>query len=324
MRSRLLKPFRAPALYVIMIAYYIGHFVSQANATSSLTLLTYNIHAGVPLGKSSGKYAATLQDLRNIADVITTSTADIVALQEVKCDWGCSKPETLQSLPADIPRVLACLTGHNFAFASTLDETPGFPGNTAYVEWGTCDQWTNNDAVHGEFGNAILSRKPMTAPAQNIALPKASTEEQRGCLRAEWNDANSGFGAVVVYATHLENTTATARTSQMKAILSRASLDTTTATVFILGDFNYFPQPEEEDLIALANASGFHDLAADYSRHHSAPPDFTFPSDKPDRRIDYILCSKPLPVDYAATLNTRASDHLPLVIRVGPLPPEHP
>jgi endonuclease/exonuclease/phosphatase family metal-dependent hydrolase len=321
MRSRLLKPFPSPALHAIMIACYIGNFASQANATNSLTLLTYNIHAGVPLGKSSGKYAATLQDLRNVADVITTSAADIVALQEVKCDWGCSKPETLQTLPADIPRVLACLTGHNFAFASTLDDTAGFPGNTAFLQWGTCSQWTNNNAVHGEFGNGILARKPMTAPAQSIALPKANAEEQRGCLRAEWSDAFSGFGAIVVYATHLENTTATARYSQMKAILSRASMDSTTATVFILGDLNYFPQPGEEDLIALVSGSGFHDLAADYARLHSAPADFTFPSDTPNRRIDYILCSKPLPVDYAATLCTQASDHLPLVVRVTPLPP---
>ena len=42
-------------------------------------------------------------------------------------------------------------------------------------------------------------------------------------------------------------------------------------------------------------------------------PGYTFPSDQPDRRIDYILHSEQFQVERAFTIDTQASDHLPVV-----------
>ena len=42
-------------------------------------------------------------------------------------------------------------------------------------------------------------------------------------------------------------------------------------------------------------------------------PGFTFPSDRPDRRIDYVLLSGPVRATSARVPDTTASDHRPVI-----------
>jgi len=54
--------------------------------STTLTLATYNIHSGIPFGHNALNYTVSPRDIHNIADVLTTAGADIIALQEVRND----------------------------------------------------------------------------------------------------------------------------------------------------------------------------------------------------------------------------------------------
>lgn len=289
---------------------------SPAFATQSLTLATYNIHGGVPNGFSSARYDVTPRDLRAIADVLTTSGATIVAMQEVRNEWQPARAAQHNIFAPDIPRFIAAACRMNYVFGSTVDDTPGFPGNTGYIEWGSADQWQTSGARHGEFGNAVFTSYDLpTHHATNIALPYQPAEEQRACLRLEV-PLSSATTPIIIYATHLHHASSAARERQMRAILASAQPEITTAAVFLLGDLNYSPAATEADLIAMAAQSGFVDLAGEFAREHNQPPVYTFPADKPDRRIDYIFASRKLPILDVHTIDTTASDHLALVATV--------
>jgi endonuclease/exonuclease/phosphatase family metal-dependent hydrolase len=288
--------------------------VCAAHATQTLTIGTYNIHGGVPNGFSSANYDVRPCDVRNIADVISSAGAEIVGLQEVKNEWQMRKGFERNILPPDIARTLAFCCKMNFVFGSTIRDVPGYPANTNYMEWGSAEHWSNN-GPHGEFGNAVLSRYPLAVLGENYPLPFMSGEEQRACLRVQYDVPQSAF-PLVVYATHLHHQGGAARERQMRAILDRAKTETSTATVFILGDLNSHPGPKEPDLMGMAAHDGFTDIAAQFASEQGASPLMTFPADKADRRIDYILSSRKLRVLDVRTPETTASDHLPLFATV--------
>jgi endonuclease/exonuclease/phosphatase family metal-dependent hydrolase/predicted NAD-dependent protein-ADP-ribosyltransferase YbiA (DUF1768 family) len=296
-------------LTVVLLA-----LLRTASATETLTIMSYNIHGGIPNGRSSSGQPVTPRDVQNLSDVVTTSGAAIVGMQEVRCEWLQRRAVALNVQPPDIARIMAGATKMQFCFGSTVDDTAGYPPNPGYLEWGTADQWTNNGARHGEFGNAVLTSLSVVGHAENIPLPTDPGQEQRACLRVELSTQSGS--PILVYATHLHHADPAAREKQFRALLQRAAADASTATVFVLGDLNSHPHPGEPDLIGLAAQSGFHDLATEFAKAHGQPPPMTFPADHSDRRIDYILCSRALPVLDVRTIDTTASDHLPLVTTV--------
>ncbi|MGI8908241.1 MAG: endonuclease/exonuclease/phosphatase family protein [Candidatus Sumerlaeaceae bacterium] len=294
----------------------VGCCCATACATQTLTLATYNIHSAVPNGSSLASYFITPKDVQNVADVVTSSSASIVALQEVRCEWQWRRAAQHDTFAPDLARRIAQYCAMNFAFGSTIDDVTSYPSNTAYIEWGSGDQWQNSGAIHGEFGNAVLSRHKLTAVPVNIPLPTDPGEEQRACLRVSFA-LDETSSPLVVYATHLHHRQPSARQKQMASILDHAKKEVTTATVFIMGDLNTSPGPDEPDLIAMAERAGFHDLAALHAAKQNRSPDNTIPAHQPKKRIDYILASRRLTVLDAHTIETTASDHLPLVLTVG-------
>lgn len=283
---------------------------APAFATRTLTLMTYNIHAAIPMGHNYQTYTSTYDDLLRIGELITSSGADLVALQEVHCELGLRTPKRQPTSALNQPRVLAALTGHRYVFGSTLDDAPSWPANTGYLEWGTADRWHNNGASHGEFGNALLSRLPFAVPPENIPLPRKGQQEQRGCLRIVLQDL-----AVVVYATHLHHQDPPIRRVQMNEILRHARQESSGTTVFILGDLNAGPGGSDSPVV-LAVRHGFFDLAAEGARARGEEPGNTFPADNPDGRIDYILCNRRLEVEAVKVIPSLLSDHRPVLVRV--------
>src|SRR5690606_10171468 len=171
------------------------------------------------------------------------TSADIVALQEVDCEYGLSFPGRRRTSLLNQARYLAASSGLNYyIFGSAQDDT-GYPtDNAGYVEWGHVDQWSNNGLPHGEVGNALLSRWPLAAPPENIPLPKDARQERRACIRAEFQvPAGDGrsTSTVVVFATHLQHNNGATRFKQMEAIVQRAAAEPDDRHVFILGDLNH-------------------------------------------------------------------------------------
>lgn len=297
---------------------------ARADATTSgiLTLTTYNIHSGIPDGFSNATYHPALSDLQNIADVLTTAGADIIALQEVRNLWSMSTPGKMEYSPLNMSLFLSHLMKMNYAFGSTLDSSKGRPGNRDYIEWGNSTQWASNGAPHGEYGNSLLTRLDIMPPTI-IKLPRGDAEalknmdEPRNAVRVQLLEQVPTLGSVVTYTTHFQHNNGKTREAQMKELLRVAKADATTATVFLMGDFNHHPHPGEPNLLALVKDAGFHDLAAEFAQQSATQPQPTIIHNESKRRIDYIFCSRPVTIKGVTVLDTPVSDHLPLTVTIS-------
>jgi endonuclease/exonuclease/phosphatase family metal-dependent hydrolase len=240
--------------------------------------MTFNIHAGH-------------SDLARTADVIRTSKADIVALQEVDVHWG------ERSRFEDQATALSKATGMDVRFGPIYrlpGEAPGEPMR--------------------EFGVAILSRLPITS-SHNHVITRLSTQggetpqPMPGFLQVT---VQSAAGAVDVFSTHLDfRPDPAVRRTQVGEMLEivRAAAH----PVVLMGDLNAPPEaPELRPLFeALDDAwQGRDDVGG------------TYPAAAPARRIDYVLVSPRLGVRRSQVIATNASDHLPVVadLEIPPMP----
>ncbi|NLS93362.1 MAG: endonuclease [Planctomycetaceae bacterium] len=133
------------------------------NKPLQLRVLSYNIHHGEGVDSKL--------DLPRIAEVVKSTKADLVALQEVDC--GVERSERV-----DQPRELARLTGMHVVFGNNIR----YQG--------------------GDYGNAVLSRFPI-ARHENHPLPALREGEQRGVIEVEL-DLPGSAGKLLFLATHFD------------------------------------------------------------------------------------------------------------------------
>ncbi|KAF1085374.1 hypothetical protein SPSYN_01510 [Sporotomaculum syntrophicum] len=142
------------------------------------------------------------------------------------------------------------------------------------------------------FGNAVLSRYPIVR-WHNYLLP--SKGEQRGLLRAEiqLNDLS-----VVFFNTHLG-------LDHQERLQQVAKIQDIVRSMFghqlLAGDLNANPDSKEIAILQTVLRSG--DLSG---------TKFTFPSNYPKYKIDYIFYSDHWRLIETKVYTSRASDHLPL------------
>lgn len=232
-------------------------------------VLSFNIHHGQGLDGNL--------DLQRIADVIATSEADIVGLQEVDNNWS-------RSDFVDQTKWLAKTLGMHAVFGSNLELEPEVPG----------------EGVR-QYGTAILTDRPILE-WDNTLLPLINGE-QRGLLRARV--AVRGV-PVQVYNTHLEHSSVEERSAQITAI--KEMIGTPKDSVVLTGDMNATPDaPEIADLV---------DGLIDTWEAGGAGEGHTYPVEDPSKRIDYVLSSDDVVTRTAAVIATEASDHLPVAADV--------
>jgi endonuclease/exonuclease/phosphatase family metal-dependent hydrolase len=244
-----------------------------AASTDEIRMLVYNIHAG--------KDAKGIDNLARVADIIRTTNADIALLQEV--DRG-----TTRSGQVDQPTVLSSLTGFRAAFGKTLD----YQG--------------------GDYGIAVLSRWPISSdtlfnlpvePAQERA---GGSREPRGALQVVVQAPGVPISAI---NTHIDASREDFYRKQEMATLLR--LATTSVSelhrlTLVGGDLNSEPGSAVIEMVA---ASPLRDAWTECGEGTG----FSYPADKPVKRIDYLL----LPSDWkcvsAKVIETEASDHRPVL-----------
>jgi endonuclease/exonuclease/phosphatase family metal-dependent hydrolase len=240
-----------------------------------VTVLLYNIHAG--------KDAAGSENLARIAELVRTTGADLVLLQEVDRN-------TQRSGPTDQPATLARLTGFSVAFGRTI----GFQG--------------------GDYGVALLSRWPIqrdTLVPLTVSAPPGRTvegREQRGVLAAVV--ATPG-GPLVVLDTHLDHTGEDVwRVQEIATVLRVArTAEEQGMPLLIGGDFNARPESAVHQQLRDA---GFRDAWEGCG----AGDEMTFPAGAPDRRIDYLYIAGDTRCVSAGVLPDQASDHRPVLFRL--------
>jgi len=237
---------------------------------STLTVMTFNIHHGAG---TDGRL-----DLDRIARVIRMADADIVGLQEVdRCFSARSNREDQVSLLAD-----------------KLD---------MYYVYGPAIR----TAQTGQYGNAVLSRYPVTY-SENVILPALRTGEDRAVLRA---DIRLGKGIISFFTTHLGLSAAERKWHQ---VIIQDLLLHVLNPVVLTGDFN----AAAGDLMTFA---GLKDVC--WREPYASL--VTFPAWNPQIgtpngtgvRIDHILISDPMKVREVSVVPGIASDHLPLIAELS-------
>jgi endonuclease/exonuclease/phosphatase family metal-dependent hydrolase len=248
---------------------------TRTDERTGLRVLTYNIHAG--------KDAAQQPNLTQVAEVIRSTGADIVLLQEVD-------RRTTRSGGEDHVAMLASLTGFHVAFGKSLD----YQG--------------------GEYGIALLSRYPLDSvrviPLQVKPLQERSggAYEPRVGLHAI---VRAPRGPVHVINTHLDPAAEpTYRHQEIIGLLAHVSRNVPRNAVIIFGgDLNARPDTPEISALGLA-------LSDAWSQCGVAGRGETFPSNQPDRRIDYIWL-RAASCTRASVVETNASDHRPLLVQLS-------
>jgi endonuclease/exonuclease/phosphatase family metal-dependent hydrolase len=161
----------------------------------------------------------------------------------------------------------------------------------------------------GRFGNVLLSRYPIMQWDNNYYRNIGT--EVRGVLRAT---VDSPIGKVTFYATHLDHRSrhVALRDKQVQELLA---LWANQPHAVILGDLN--ARPFDLELAALVQRGLIDVLAAtdqdDVHTYWNVHPLSGY-------RIDYIFVTPDFTVTRAWVPQTRASDHLPVMVELGAAP----
>jgi endonuclease/exonuclease/phosphatase family metal-dependent hydrolase len=153
----------------------------------------------------------------------------------------------------------------------------------------------------GQYGVAILSRFPIRATEHRL-YKNLREAERRGFIRAEVT-INSRL--VHFVTTHLDYQHDDGRLFEAQQML--ASLSDVKGPLIVVGDFNDTPAGDTFKLISSLFDDAWSVLPADEG--------FSYPADKPTKRIDYIFTRRTdeIKTKRAWLVNTLASDHVPVV-----------
>lgn len=152
----------------------------------------------------------------------------------------------------------------------------------------------------GPYGNALLSKYPIIS-AERILIPDPPVRDEdtyyetRCLLRAQLPVA----GGITVYVCHFGLARAEARNA-VETLISQ--LDGQNGPCVFMGDLNLTP---DSDILSPI-FSRLQDTAAAFTH-----PQLSFPSDQPDRKIDYIFASRDIKVLSAEIPEIIAADHRP-------------
>ena len=154
----------------------------------------------------------------------------------------------------------------------------------------------------GQYGVAILSRYPIKSTDHRL-YKNTREAERRGLIRAE---VDVGGRIMNFVTTHLDYQYDDGRLFEAQQLL--AALKDVTGPLIVVGDFNDVPAGGAYKLMR-----GQFDDA--WSDGQPADPGYSYPADKPAKRIDYILFRKGdrIRTKEVWIVNTLASDHVPVV-----------
>ena len=168
----------------------------------------------------------------------------------------------------------------------------------------------------GEYGEAVLSRLPFES-TESHKLPQMKNREPREALEVRVRvPAGAAAGETIVFvSTHWDHLDDDANRLQQGAYLGEWAAKQT-APVILAGDWN--DKPGSRALATLGG--GWLDTTP-------AAPQFTWPSDKPEIRLDYIF-ARPTNrwrlVSAEVVNEPMASDHRPVRVVLELVPASHP
>jgi endonuclease/exonuclease/phosphatase family metal-dependent hydrolase len=240
----------------------------------------------VPLRVLTYNIRAGNGELQRTAETIRRLAPDIAGLQEVDVNWS------ERSGFEDQARSLGESLGMQVRFApiymlaGTDPAKPARQYGVAVLSKYRIVRWRNDTLTR----LSTIVRDPKPAPAPGLL---EATIDVDGV-------------AVRVFNTHLDyRSDPRMRKQQVEEML--AHMGDAPGPTLVLGDLNATPEaPELQPLLQRLRDTW----------QSNADPGFTFPADKPSKRIDYVLTSNHFRVRSASVPVTEASDHRPVLVEL--------
>lgn len=249
----------------------------RAELPREIRVLTYNIHHGEG---TDGKF-----DLPRIAKVMLAVKPDIVAVQEVD-------QKTRRASGVDQPAELSRLTGMQVVYGRNID----FEG--------------------GGYGTAVLTKLPVksheSVKLKSFYAPTKENAEQRGVQVLELGEN----GELVFLCTHLDYRPPEDERMASAKTINELIKKHGNKPAIIAGDFNALPDSRPIHEFAKEWKIAGPIVRADGTAAKGAKPILTFPAEKPDRWIDYVMyrpANRWQVVEVRVLEEPVASDHSPLL-----------
>lgn len=154
----------------------------------------------------------------------------------------------------------------------------------------------------GQYGVAILSKSPILATDHRL-YKNTREAERRGFIRAE---VRVGGRLINFVTTHLDYQYEDGRVFETEQLLT--ALKDVPDPIIVVGDFNEVPRGEAYQLVRSYFIDGWVQSGG------LDGEGFTYPGDKPAKRIDYIFFrAKNIHAKRTWIVNALASDHRPVV-----------
>lgn len=239
------------------------------------------------LDMHAGKDSSGKPNLDAIASLVRTTGADLVLLQDL--DRGTTRSGRVDQLNA-----LGSAMRYSSAFAASPKNDDG-----------------------GETGNAALARGFIGFSA-TVPLSRESAEMQPG-VPLEPGVALIGLaslrtGQFAFVNAHLDPPADPSQAREFTHLKNvMIEQQTSGGALLVGGNFNATP---DSQAFAPFKAAGFRDAWAECGSGDG----FTYPSDNPARRIDYVFLTGALHCSAAAVVNSQISDHRPLLVTLKPSP----
>ncbi|WP_255954717.1 endonuclease/exonuclease/phosphatase family protein [Streptomyces odontomachi] len=274
---------RATALLAVLALAALGLVATPlatpagAVTATSLKVLDWNVQGG--------QGTDGVIDFDRIISVIKQENPDVITLQELHDNSNIGGDNQWQLL---------------------LDAFPGY-----YAHYARSD----DNAYGGSAGNLIVSKYPILEKLTYLLpqYPADTTAVRRSLGGAR---INVGGTDVRIYTTHLSpglGTEATERRNrQAQAVIDKMPADLMATPMLLTGDFNVRPDDEIRPWFA---AAGWLDAWTQVNAN-TGPDSQTHPGDGDDARIDYTYATPAFDVTSAHTVQTSASDHLPVVTQL--------
>lgn len=306
--------------------------ITTTSSASTITVLTWNIAWGYGWGSEGTgppKPRSHFEFAQNaIAEVVRNVDADIVLLQEV--DFGSTR-------------------SHGFEQARAIARAARMPYVATALSWKA--NWVpfpywppTHQFGRIRSGGAILSRYPIVSNQVEL-MPKPSTNRWVYNLfylfrYLQAADIQVGDRKVRVVNTHFEAFDEPNRIAHAERARARL-LELMTPDLIFGGDLNAVP-PEsklksnypDEDAVrtnhendrtvgVIRGIPGLRDLIPPETFAAGPEGFFTFPSQAPNRKLDYIFAGEGLePIEARGVAEAgQVSDHLPLLVRLRFRPP---
>ncbi|MDB9527700.1 endonuclease/exonuclease/phosphatase family protein [Oscillatoria sp. CS-180] len=280
--------------------------------TNEITVLSFNI--GYLSGLTNNQAVNRTQDLYDdnldtVIKALKPLNPDILALQEIDFD-------SRRSFRVDQVKAL-----------NTVFE---YPQQAIAINWDKryvpFPSWSPT-AHFGEIlsGQAILSRFPITRHERFVLEKVATNPFYFNALYldrlAQVADVQIGDQTLIVINLHLEAFDRPTRQNQTEFVLALAEQYAEQHPVLLVGDFNSALNRDDEgeprSIQTVLESSTFTPAVSAESWTQSEQ--FTFPSDSPQYKLDYIFYTPDsielVDVDIPQT-TAQASDHLPVLMRL--------